>query len=457
MTNLSEKNPATEASSWRNWEKYGFRFFFIFFALSVLPLSAAYWRNLGAIYWLHISYEDIFDITRYFPWISLAWSGYASLIIIAALALAGASGWALYDRSVCRRKTDLDKLHKWLRIILRYRLAIALLGYGLIKFFPLQAPYPSLSNLNTAYGDFTRWKLFSMSLGIVPGYQRFLGLIEMLSAFLLLNRKTTVIGAGIVIFFTGNVFVSNLAYDNGEGVYSLYLVIIALFLVSFDLGRIYSLLFQQKETLPADDALQWPPGWRANGRLAVKSVLILFFVIFYGAKTYSAYRLGDYYQLPQRKGLPGAAGVYTVSVFKWNGNDLPYAASDTLRWKDVIFENWATLSVGTSRHLVLDSTNKESVATGDLNRKYELSGSGGRQYYDYTVDSIHQALYLHNKNPHYPEDQWTLYYKRQGNKDWLLEGTDKRGNTVQVTLEKLARRYLLKEAAKTGRTELLRL
>ena len=78
---------------------------------------------------------------------------------------------------------------------------------------------------------FTRWKLFSLSLGIVPGYESFLGAVEILAGLLLLNRKTASIGAFIVIIFTGNVFVSNLAYEGGEQVYSLYLIVLALFCI----------------------------------------------------------------------------------------------------------------------------------------------------------------------------------------------------------------------------------
>jgi hypothetical protein len=276
MSNLQTNN----SSKWEGYEKILFRFFAIYFLLQVLPLDWKYYGNLFRINWADLRFSDIFYISRYTPqfisgsntpgtWGIGTFSDWA---LLAVIALIGTFVWTARDKTA----VNYDRLYYWVRVILRYRLAIGIIAYGFIKFFPLQAPYPSISNLNTAYGDFNRWKLFSLSLGIVPGYESFLGLVEIIAGLLLLFRKTATIGAFIVIVFTGNVFFSNLAYEGGETIYSLYLISIALFLLAFDARRLYRLVALRQPTDPNTFKLLLAKK-PANLRLALKTALYLLF------------------------------------------------------------------------------------------------------------------------------------------------------------------------------------
>jgi hypothetical protein len=169
----------TNQTKWKEYEKTIFRFFFIYFLLQALPLDWKYFGNLFRIQWTNLHFGDIFYISRYTPQFMSGGStpgtwGLATLAdwaLIAAIALIGTAIWSIRDK----KSENYNNLYYWLRVILRYRLAIGIIAYGFIKFFPLQSPLPSLSNLNTAYGDFNRWKLFSLSLGIVPGYESCFG------------------------------------------------------------------------------------------------------------------------------------------------------------------------------------------------------------------------------------------------------------------------------------------
>ena len=184
--------------------------------------------------------------------------------MIALLAIAATFTW-LFVEMRKGREIDDNSLYYWVRVITRYRLAIAVFAYGFIKLFPLLSPYPSISNLNTQYGSLTDWKMFSLTLGIVPNYQSFLGFIEILSGALLLYRRTASIGAFIIVVFTGNVFFSNLAYEGGEYVYSFFLVTLALFILFFDLKRLADLVWFEKPALPNS----WHPSFsRADWGMA---------------------------------------------------------------------------------------------------------------------------------------------------------------------------------------------
>jgi len=423
---------------WTDREKLLFRFFFLFFILQAIPLSVDFFKIVFGFNWLHISYGDIFNLTRLSAKFLPGADSFINWIIVAVIAVSGLVAWGKSKY----KDIDYDKFYYWLRVVVRYRLAIGIIGYGFIKFFPLQAPFPSISNLNTSYGDFTDWKIFSMSLGIVPTYEAFLGAIEILAGLLLFFRKTATIGAAIILVFTGNVFISNLAYEGGEFVYASYLIIFALFVLWFDAQRIYSLISLERATAPNNFKPHFV-GKTKTLRLVLKTVVIFFFVVLYGFKTYSGFH-HDPYQFPRGKGLAKAAGIYNVSEFRINGRVLPYATADSIRWKDVVFEKWATISVRSDRKVIVDSANYEQIYKNDKDRNYELAGSAGRHYYSYTVDSINHVLLLDNKNPHYKGEQLRLNYSRPDSATVILSGTNQHRDSIYVVLNKIDKKYPLK-------------
>jgi len=454
MSSLNNNN----SPKWEGYEKILFRFFAIYFLLQVLPLDWKFYGNLFRINWADLRFSDIFYISRYTPqFISGgstpgAWglSTLADWVLLAVIAVVGTFVWTARDKNA----QNYNSLYYWVRVILRYRLAIGIIAYGFIKFFPLQAPYPSISNLNTAYGDFNRWKLFSLSLGIVPGYESFLGLVEIIAGLLLLFRRTATLGAFAVVVFTGNVFFSNLAYEGGETIYSLYLITIALFLLAFDALRLYKLVALRQPTAANTFKVQLQKGLPANARLALKTLFIFFFVVLYGYKTYAAYHK-DIYQFPKTAGLPGAAGLYNVSQYRVNSQEIPYDEYHPNRWQDVVFEKWGTISIGSNEQVVPDTASTEEVYNTDNQRNYEFNGSAGRVYYSYVVDPVKSTLTLTSKNKK-TADKLVLHYTRPDSSTIILSGVRGQQDSVYAQLTKINKKYLLKEAT-VGRSKALKL
>lgn len=429
---------------WSSFEKVLFRIAFIYFAIQSIPLDWKYYRRVFQINWFNLTYGDIFDLARYQPRFFGEADTFANWLVVLVIAIAGAVVWGNRDKD----RRDYNQLYYWLRVIVRYRLAAGLIAYGFIKFFPLQAPLPSISNLNTAYGDFNAWKLFALSLGVVPNYESFLGLVELLGGLLLLHRKTTTLATLIIIPFTGNVFFSNLAYEGGEYVYSSYLIVLALFLFTFDANRLYRLLTLEKPTVPnlikpdlSDSRLKF-------GRIALKAAFVLFFVVVYGSKTYAGYQSNPY-QYPSKPGLAHAAGLYNVEQFVINGDTLAYSPLDSVRWKDVVFEKWSTISIRSARPQVIDSTNVEQINFDDAKRNFEFAGSGGRNYYGYEFDENAKTLKLTNKVN--AADQLQLHYSRPDSVTILLSGVAGNRDSLQVVLKKINKKYLFQEVKKVGR------
>ncbi|TWR24727.1 DoxX family protein [Mucilaginibacter pallidiroseus] len=447
---------STSITPWTNTEKNVFRFLLIFFVLLVVPLDWKYYAHILSIKWTDLQFSDIFYISRYTPQPTGSYHpeiwGLATLtdvVIIAVLALV----IAVATPFIVKRELNYPLAKYWLKTLLRYRLAIALLAYGFIKFFPLQSPYPSISSLNTAYGEFNRWKLFSLGLGITPGYESFLGFVELLAAGLLLFRRTALFGAIIVLLFTGNVFFSNLAYEGGEGIYSIYLLVIALYIVAYDALRLYNLIALRNPTLP-DTVKPVLKNSQWITLAAAKAGLILFFVFIYGFKTYAAYTKGGYHY-PKGKGIAGTAGLYNVTVFKLNGKNHPYSDTDSVRWQNVVFEKWNTISIKTLQPKLIDSSLTEEVHPNEFERNYELAGSGERNYYHYTVGKQGNLL-LANKNSHYKDDKLTLQFSRPDSTHIILQGLSATKDSVYAELTLIPKKYLLKEAV-GGRNRSLKL
>ena len=447
---MAKTQDLTLSGDWSKTEKTVFRFFGIYFFLQLLPIDFRFFRHLFSTNWFKIQYGDIFYLSKYSP----TFTGDDSFLNWAIIAVLAAIGTFVWDR-VYTKQINYDQLYYWVRVLVRYRLAVGVIAYGFLKFFPVQAPFPSISNLNTNYGDFTAWKLFSLGLGVVPNYQSFLGLVEIAAGLLLLNRKTTTLATLIILPFAGNVAISNIAYEGGEYLYAFYLVSLALYLFAFDAVRLFNLVSLEKPTVPNRFQPVFQGKWKQY-RLVVKSVFVLFFVVLYGFKTYAGYKKGSYH-FPQTKGIENLSGLYNVSEFRWNGQSIPYSKTDSTRWQNVVFEKWNTVSIKSNKPVILANLPTEEIYKDDSRRIYEFSGTQGRHYYSYDFDAAGSTLALQNRNKNHPFDKFSLSFKKLNDSTIVLSGINNAKDSVYAVLNKINKKYLTIEAKKAGRRNALKL
>lgn len=442
LDNLSIKT--NTPSDWKGYQKNIFRFFFIFFVIQIFPVDLSFFVTLFSIEWSHFNFYDLFKLVKHTS--SFYVDGFAGWLVTALISAIGAYFW----HSKEKRPLDYEKLNYWLRVIIRYKLAAGIIAYGLIKLFPLQMPYPSLSNLHTNYGDFLPWKIYFHTIGITQGYESFLGAVEVLAGFLLFNRKTTVFGAGIIIGFIGNILAANFAYDIGEQVYSSFLVLIAVYLISFDVPRLYTLLIKRQKAI-ADKFVPVFEGKIARIRIILKITFGLYILVF-AANTYANYYEAPY-KIPKTKGIAKSEGFYNVKTFLFNEDTLAYSRINPNRWQDVVFEKWATISIKIAKPIVIDLTYGEGFYEKDIDRVYESAGVGGRRYFSYVADTVKHTLKLSNKNPNHKKEQFELNYTWLNDSTLELIGVDEQKNNVHAILERINRKYMLFE----GRRKPIRL
>lgn len=87
-----------------------------------------------------------------------------------------------------------------------------------------------------------------------------------------------------------------------------------------------------------------------------RTSFLLALTLLYGVYAFANFREGGY-QSSKTVGLPNTEGLYNVSEFRVNGQTLPYSLTDTVRWQDVVFEKWATISIRSNHGRKADLSN----------------------------------------------------------------------------------------------------
>ncbi len=310
------------------------------------------------------------------------------------IGIAGGLIWTLIDW----KSKNYNILYYWIRVVVRYRAGIGIIGFGFTKLFPTQMPYPSLGLLNSNFGDFTAQKIYWMSVGIVPWYQVFGGIIEIAAGTMLFFRRTTTYGAILLAGALGDITYVNYAYDGGVHVYAFYFVFLALILFADDIPKLYNLLIRERYTVPVHIYPDFRKPWLKYARIGLKA---LTFVVFFVILTYTEVINFKYdpYKQPSTAGLKQLRGNYHVSKFKINGQEIPYNPLDTVRWQEATFENWTTLTFKVNHPVLIDPSNGGGSPMKDIQRTFEITGvAGGERAFHYYADTVDKVLYLQDKN-----------------------------------------------------------
>ncbi|MDR3700930.1 MAG: DoxX family membrane protein [Candidatus Sulfopaludibacter sp.] len=269
--------------------RLSFRFLFCYYLLYMAPAhgSANLLDMLPGTSWVTRPYMKMWDgietwtavhvfhlsgeVTTRFP----TGSGdttldYIELLCFVVLALFAALVWSVLDR----RRPDYRRLHAWLRVLVRYTLAVTMFAYGFAKIFPLQFRTPGFARLMEPYGEFSPMGALWWFMGASTAYIIFCGAAEVLGGLLLLLRRTTPLGAMVSFGVLCNIVALNYCYDVPVKLYSTNLLLMAVFLMAPDLRRLCALLILNRPTEPAD--LSAPGFTNRRLRVAVVAAPVLF-------------------------------------------------------------------------------------------------------------------------------------------------------------------------------------
>jgi uncharacterized membrane protein YphA (DoxX/SURF4 family) len=157
---------------------------------------------------------------------------YLRVLLVFSVSLAIGLIWS----GLVRKSTWDARLKDLLQSFLRYTLGFTLVGYGVAKFTTNynQFPAPGMEQLLKTWGDSSPMNVLWTMMGSSPTYTFFAGLGEVIAGFLLVFRRTTLIGAALSAGIMFNIFMLNLCYDVPVKQYSWHLFIMAVQLMFAD-------------------------------------------------------------------------------------------------------------------------------------------------------------------------------------------------------------------------------
>jgi hypothetical protein len=328
--------------NWESYKKISFRFFFIFLVAFIFI------NNNGAFFYNHLLvYYPTQLLYKFIPWfadhilhytydhtIFTNGSGdttydYLVVLVLCLTAVLGTIIWSVLDR----KRPNYNQLYYWLIALVRFYLAFTLIMYGSIKVIQLQFPLPSLTRLLQPFGNASPMGLAWTFLGFSPGYNLFMGIIEIM-AVLLLFRKTMVAGAIFALAASAHVMSMNYFFDVPVKILSTTLVAMCLFILApylITIGRF--LLFNGTQQLRPLEAPVMKKRWQFITLRVFKYIFIIWTIALF---SYSAYN--SQYQYGKKAPRPALYGIYNVEQYILNGKEVPPLATDKNRWKQLIIE-----------------------------------------------------------------------------------------------------------------------
>ncbi|MBV2226348.1 MAG: hypothetical protein KUL85_05775 [Sphingobacterium mizutaii] len=256
------------------------------------------------------------------------------LLLISIVSIIGCIIWTLIDR----KNKVYPRLYYWLTVLIRYYIAITMLMYGFVKVFSQQFPAPDLIRLTEPLYKFSPMGLAWTFYGASPAYNIFIGIAEMLGV-LLLFRKTTTLGALIMLGVSINVMATNYFYDVPVKMVSTALVLFCLFLLAPNIKRFYMLLIKQEPVqLSRPPQPTFSKRWKRIAFISIKYLFIILTVASLIPRTHSTRKY-----IAQLQGKKSELyGAYYIP-FKEHLNRKKINMPD--HWHYLIFTNENSLTV----------------------------------------------------------------------------------------------------------------
>jgi hypothetical protein len=286
---LPAEGAQVSAPHWTMLQCWAFRVVFVYFILDALPdllrrlpggfsVLVVYWKTWNAILpWFGRHVLRLPDpqglVLPISPVLLGDFAGaYVLMLVFLLLAVIVATIWTIADP----RRSDHRALHGWLRVYVRYALAFSMLGYGISKLLQVQFRPLDVVDLMTPVGMLQPRELLWDFMGFSRPYQAFTGVVECVGVALLFFRRTTLLGALILIGALTNVLMIDIAYGVSVRRIALRLLLLALVLAAADLRRLVNLLVVHRPAGRASvDGPTWESHWARRAALAAKAIVIL--------------------------------------------------------------------------------------------------------------------------------------------------------------------------------------
>ncbi|HLK22176.1 MAG TPA: hypothetical protein VKT81_24685 [Bryobacteraceae bacterium] len=352
---LAEPRIESAPGHWSLAKRIAFRFVFSYFMLYNLPMAGHVnlLEAVPGVPWLSEKYQQLWHTIV--PWVAIhvfhlsgpvtvypAVNGsgdttldYIENLLLLVTALLATIAWSAIDY----KRREYARLNFYFRVYTRYALSFTLFGYGFAKVIPTQFIFPSLSRLIEPFGEFSPMGVLWNFMGYSTAYVIFSGLAEVTGATLLLFRRTATLGAMASAAVLLNVVMLNFCYDVPVKLYSSNLLLMAIFLMAPDLGRLANLLVLNRPTEPVNLAAP-PLAIRGIKPHWLKTGAVVFQIVFVGYFLYGTIKGGweGYKGYVLNRPKPPIYGLYEVESFTSPN------ITDATRWRRVAISSPAAFT-----------------------------------------------------------------------------------------------------------------
>jgi hypothetical protein len=324
---------------WSSLEKIAFRFCVLYFSFHMLPFPLTEIPFVGELCseWVEKLWDFIVNlggkIFFQMPEITVKPNGsgdttwnWVQEFLILFLSIIGCIIWSIVDK----KRTQYVRFSYWFEVGCRYYLGLTMLSYGFAKVFPSQFGTITSYRLHQQLGDMSPMGLLWTFMAYSPKYQFFSGMAEVVGGLLLFFRRTQLIGSFISFGVMLNIFALNMCYDVPVKLFSFNLMLLSLYIASFDLKRIihFFLLHKTTEARPLFHPFTGKK-WFRYSRIVLKLFLIGFPIFNFLSQGFEE---NNQISAP----LSSFYGPYTITKFTKNG--VEPSGNDTTRWEKMFID-----------------------------------------------------------------------------------------------------------------------
>jgi hypothetical protein len=404
---MNTLNP-NSAKKWTLTQKVLFRFVFIFilFRLISFPFPYNFLPDIGKyvaplFVWLsgwcgthilHLNYSCTY------LQVSDSTGMYITLLILFCFAFFGTIIWTVLDKE----RQSYNTLFYAFMVIIRYYLATQLLIYGFDKVFKRQFYLPEPNTLYTPIGNVPSALLYWSTMGLSRLYTVFCGIIEVIPAFLLLFRRTALLGALMSLGVMLNVVVINFSYDINVKLHSIFLLLLGIIIAAPHAESIFRFFMG----LGAAKVNMSSPEYYSKKMFrlyAITKIAVIAFIL--SALLYPTFQTKNFNDDTAER--PLLHGAYSVITFIKNKDTIPALTTDISRWERVF--------VHRRGYFITENMN-------DIMKDFSLE-----------YDTAKHLLFVKRYNDTAPN---ILNYTKTSDTTLLLSGKFE-GDSLKVTLKKL--------------------
>lgn len=317
------------------FKKLWYRFIFFYIVLYIYPYGFEYIQELTTS---DISFWN--GITIWFGETFIGWDlnenyllngfdskyDYSRFLLIAVLAIIGSVIWHFIDVKFKFRYPS--RLKVLLQTILRYHVGLTLIIYGLSKVFMLQFGEMDLNRLETPMGDQAGMTFLWTFMSYSKLYTMTSGWIECIGGMLLLWRRTTFIGAFLLLVAMANVVLVDLGYDVRVKMFAIHLFFMTILLMGDHFKRMFNFFILNKMAPPRVEPPLFTGRKAKKVGYALKSALLLYFLIS------NIFIFSDRIHSQTDNRYPSLTRFHEIETFMINGDTIPVSSQDR-KWKSL--------------------------------------------------------------------------------------------------------------------------